>query len=105
MVKKKDNQINSLKRKLESKKNQLQTKNRFIYGHVRLGLEKYKDPTRGIPSVPHCEAFQLTESASTQTESINIPKEQSNIEFSVSNVGHFQDLLNSFKVIPETDSD
>ena len=105
LVKKKDYQINSLKRKLESKKNQLQTKNRFIYGHVRLGLEKYKDPTRGIPSVPHCEAFQLTESASTQTESINIPKEQSNIEFSVSNVGHFQDLLNSFKVIPETDSD
>ena len=105
LVKKKDYQINSLKRKLESKKNQLQTKNRFIYGHVRLGLEKYKDPTRGIPSVPHCEAFQLTESASTQTESINIPKEQSNIEFSVSNVGHFQNLMNSFKVIPETDSD
>ena len=68
-------------------------------------LQKYKGPTSGIPSVPQCEDFQLTESASTQTESINIPKEQSNIEFSVSNVGHLQQLMNSFKVIPETDSD
>ena len=105
MVRNKDNKINSLNRKLKNKRTQLQIKNQFINNHIKLVLQKDNGPTSVIPRVPQCEDFQLTESASIQTENSNIPEEQYSVEMPVSNVDCMKQLMNSFKVVPETDSD
>ena len=105
IVRNKNNRINSLNRKLKYKRTQLQIKNRLINKHIKLVLQKDNSPTSVIPRVPQCEDFQLTDSSSIQTENSNIPEEQFNIEMPVSNVDCMKELMNSFKIVPETDSE
>ena len=105
IVRNKNNRINSLNRKLKYKRTQLQIKNRLINKHIKLVLQKDNSPTSVISRVPQCEDFQLTDSSSIQTENSNIPEEQFNIEMPVSNVDCMKELMNSFKIVPETDSE